>query len=226
MKAFESIASRRQDRNFSRRRVLSVAAAGAGLGAITVCFPARAALSPTPRQTAGPFYPPDLPLDDDNDLVRVDGQAAAALGTVTHVGGRLLDLNGRAIDGARIEIWQCDANGRYLHPADRGGPRDAGFQGFGHAMTDGAGAYRFRTIRPVAYTGRTPHIHFAVRVPGGDPFVTQMYVAGDPGNAGDFLYNRLDPAARALVTVELAPAPELEADALAGTFDIVLESDS
>lgn len=88
-------------------------------------------------------------------------------------------------------------------------------------VTDASGAYRFRTIRPVPYMGRTPHIHFAVRSPAGD-LVTQMYVAGDPGNERDFLYRRMDPQQQAAVTVELTPAAAVEPAALAGRFDIVL----
>ncbi|MGF1663441.1 MAG: response regulator, partial [Kineosporiaceae bacterium] len=96
-----------------------------------------------------------------------------------------------------VDIWQCDALGRYRHPRDPG-PRDEGFQGYGRVRTNGDGAYRFRTIRPVPYPGRTPHIHFAVTVPGGTPWTTQMYVAGEPLNERDFLLAQVrDPAARA-----------------------------
>jgi protocatechuate 3,4-dioxygenase beta subunit len=185
--------------------------------------PALAALVPTPRQTKGPFYPLTLPLDKDNDLVRVAGAARQALGTVTHVAGRVLDLNGRPVPGARVEIWQCDANGRYHHPGDRRSvPEDQGFQGYGEMLTDGDGAYRFRTIKPVPYPGRTAHIHFAISGRGFDPLVTQMYVAGEPGNADDGILNRIEATARERVIVALTPAPEIEADALEGTFDIVL----
>lgn len=184
---------------------------------------ARAAMLPTPAQTAGPFYPDELPLDSDNDLVRVEGQAAQALGTVAHIGGRVLDRNGRAITGARVEIWQCDANGRYHHPRDDNpAPLDAGFQGYGRTATMSDGAYRFRTIRPMPYPGRTPHIHFAIIAPGAEPLVTQMYVAGEPRNATDFVFNRIDATARERVLVTLSPADGIEAGALQGTFDIVL----
>lgn len=160
----------------------------------------------TPRQTSGPFYPETLPLDSDNNLVQVAGQAASALGEVTDLSGRLLDRNGRPLQGVRIEIWQCDANGRYHHPRDRGGmPRDSGFQGFGFTRADERGRYRFRTIRPVPYPGRTPHIHVAVYPDDTRPFVTQLYVAGDPGNTDDFLYRRIAPELRGLVTAEFRP---------------------
>src|SRR3954463_3032979 len=136
---------------------------------------AQQSLVPTPQQTAGPFYPVQFPEDIDNDLVQMRGVEAHASGVVTHVMGRVLGTDGKPIPNATVEIWQCDAHGRYLHPADTGKrPRDTAFQGYGR-MTSGAdGAYQFRTIRPVAYPGRTPHIHFAVRTSSGRQLVTQM----------------------------------------------------
>jgi protocatechuate 3,4-dioxygenase, beta subunit len=209
----------------SRRRAL---AAGASLAALALANPAAAArLAATPAQTEGPFYPLSLPLDRDNDLVKVAGQPTLAKGVVTHVYGRVLDLNGRPIAGARVEIWQCDADGHYHHPGDRRGPADPAFQGFGQTLTVADGAYRFRTIRPVAYPGRTPHIHFKVAAPNTPALTTQMYVAGEPGNARDGVLNGIrDPQARARVIVALEPAVSSEAGALQGRFDIVLAEDA
>jgi protocatechuate 3,4-dioxygenase beta subunit len=135
-----------------------------------------------------------------------------------------VDREGRPLPGILVEIWQCDANGRYLHPADPGRrPRDPLFQGYGRTLTDAAGSYRFRTIRPVAYPGRTPHIHFRLSRDGGELLTTQMYVAGEPLNERDFLLNAVrDLAARARLLVELAPANDIESGALAGRFEIVL----
>jgi len=181
-------------------------------------------LVPTPAQATGPFYPVQFPTDVDNDLVVLRGSDARAQGTVTHIMGRVLGADGRPIAGAQVEIWQCDANGRYLHPGDRGSrPRDAAFQGYGRAVAAADGSYRFRTIRPVSYPGRTPHIHFAVRAPGRTDLVTQMYVAGEPLNERDSLYASLrDPRQRDALTVRLEPANGVEDRALAGRFDIVL----
>jgi len=205
-----------------RRRVLAGSAAALALSLLPR-LPAFAALMPTPRQTEGPFYPVELPPEVDNDLVRI-GAGELAQGTITHVTGRVLDTSGRPIAGTTIEIWQCDSNGRYHHPGDRRGPPpDDAFQGFGRALADSDGAYAFRTIRPVAYPGRTPHIHFAVMAPGRRRFITQMYVAGEPGNERDRLLNAVqDPEARARLIVPLVAAPQVEAGALAGRFDIVL----
>jgi protocatechuate 3,4-dioxygenase beta subunit len=192
----------------------------AGLGALPA---AAAGLLPTPPQTTGPFYPLSLPLDADNDLVEVAGRPERASGTILHLGGRLLAPDGRPVGDARIDIWHCDALGVYHHPRDPRGPADPNFQGFGATTTEAGGGYRFRTIEPVSYPGRTPHIHFTISGPGFERLTTQMYVAGQPQNARDFLYRQLgDGAARDAVTVALAAAPELEAGARSATFDIVL----
>jgi len=204
----------------SRRRIIAATAASAAASAIGA--PAWAALLPTARQTAGPFYPRTKPLDSDNDLVIVSGRSGRAKGTILHLGGRILDAHGRPVHGARVEIWQCDAFGRYHHPRDGGGA-DPNFQGFGQNATGADGVYRFRTIRPVRYTGRTPHIHFAVFGDGFDRLTTQMYVAGEPDNASDGILNSVrDPKARNALIVALAPAADAEPDALAGLFDIVV----
>jgi protocatechuate 3,4-dioxygenase beta subunit len=206
----------------TRRRLMLGAATLAAMRAL----PAAAALPSTPKQTEGPFYPLELPLDSDNDLIRVEGRPERASGTILHLGGRVLDPDGRPVRGARLEIWQCDAFGVYHHPGDRRGPADPNFQGFGATSVTDDGAWRFRTIEPVPYPGRTPHIHFQITGPGFEPLTTQMYLAGHPLNARDFLYQRLDRRARDLVTVELVPAPDLEPSAKTGakraSFDIVL----
>lgn len=176
----------------------------------------------TPRQTAGPFYPRIKPADLDTDLVRVAGRPGLAQGTLTRITGRVVDPRGRPVPNALVEIWQCDALGRYHHPRDGGG-LDPNFQGYGRTETDGEGGYGFRTIRPVPYPGRTPHIHFAVAARDFAPLTTQMYVAGEPGNDGDFVLNRIaDPEARASVMVTLDRASDGADHVLAGTFQIVL----
>jgi protocatechuate 3,4-dioxygenase beta subunit len=176
-------------------------------------------LLPTPRQTTGPFYPEELPLDDDNDLTRVAGRPGMASGQITDLTGRVLDTNGRPIGGVRVEIWQCDANGLYHHPRDRRSrDRDENFQGHGHTVSDETGNYRFRTIRPVPYPGRTPHIHAMVLPAGTDPLVTQIYVTDEPGNARDFLFRSVPEERRSLVAAEFKPDPR-------GTTDLVAQFD-
>jgi protocatechuate 3,4-dioxygenase beta subunit len=212
-----------RDGRVTRRQVTAlIAVTGASLLMPHGTF-AAAQLVPTPMQTAGPFYPVNWLGDIDNDLVRVVGKGAPALGHVTHIRGHILDVRGQPIVDAVVEIWQCDTHGRYFHPSDRvAGGRDTGFQGRGRTRTDAAGRYRFRTIRPVAYTGRTPHIHFSVVAPDGRQIVTQMYVAGEAANARDVVLRRIpDRRQRDRIVVALAQADGIEPGALSGRFDIV-----
>jgi protocatechuate 3,4-dioxygenase, beta subunit len=185
---------------------------------------ALAALLATPAQTPGPFYPKTLPLDADNDLVRIAGHAREAAGTITHLFGRIVDTDGRAIAKTRIEIWQCDSRGHYHHVDDGDARRlDPDFQGYGKTVSADDGSYRFRTIRPVPYPGRTPHIHVAVTSATGRRLVTQMYVAGEALNDRDPVLSQIrDPAARAAVIIPLAATAQFEPGAIAGTFDIVM----
>jgi protocatechuate 3,4-dioxygenase beta subunit len=165
-----------------------------------------------------------MPLDDDNDLVRIGQSATLAAGEITHLGGEVVDISGRPVADARVEIWQCDANGRYHHPRDRRSvPLDTNFQGFGHFQCKADGRYRFRTIRPVPYPGRTPHIHFAIQGSGFEPLVTQMYVAGEPLNDRDFVLNNIPEDLRKSVIVDLSRSAE--SGEWAGHFRIVLAGD-
>lgn len=176
----------------------------------------------TPSQMLGPFYPVTPPLHRDNDLTQVEGGSGRAAGQIADLYGRVLDIHGRPLAGLRVEIWQCDANGRYRHPRDRGGvDEDPNFQGFGHTVTDAEGRYRFRTIRPVPYPGRTPHIHAAVFQEADRPFVTQIYVAGEPLNQRDGLFMRVPEALRPLLLAEFVAVDDAVAE-LAAEFDFVL----
>lgn len=181
-------------------------------------------LTLTPRQMAGPFYPDIMPLDDDNDLTRVAGRPGKARGQITDLSGKLLDINGKPLSNHRIEIWQCDANGRYRHTNDNQGKAiDENFQGFGHTLTDRQGNYRFRTIKPVAYPGRTPHMHIAVFPKNEQPFITQLYVSGEPRNQYDFLFTRIPVEKRHRVVAGFNKA-EKDDRLMAANFDIVLDT--
>ncbi|MBL8349109.1 MAG: intradiol ring-cleavage dioxygenase [Burkholderiaceae bacterium] len=178
---------------------------------------ATAARRLTPAQTEGPFYPLDLPDDTDADLLR-QGATVYRRGQPCTVAGVVTDPTGAPLAGARVEIWQCDADGHYRHPGD-GDRADPAFQSFGRVAVDAAGRYRFRTIRPVAYGSRTPHIHVKVRHGARTLLTTQLYVEGDPGNQRDFLWRGLrDPLDRAALTVHFRPV----ADGLQADFDIVV----
>ena len=163
-------------------------------------------LRPTPRQTEGPFYPVALPADTDHDLLK-NGARHYAQGTPALVEGTLTDLDGQPLKGAQVEIWQCDQAGHYHHPQD-GGRADPAFQGFGRVSVGSDGSWRFATIRPAPYTGRTPHIHLKVRLGARELLTTQLYVEGDPGNARDFLWRSLDEHGRRSLTRPFVPEGE------------------
>ena len=184
--------------------------------------PAQAAmLVLTPSQTEGPFYPKTIPEERDADLTQVAGRPAKASGTPLYFGGRVLTQDGTPIRGATVELWQCDVYGRYHHVGDTGEPRDDNFQGYGVATTDGDGRYAFKTIRPVPYTGRPPHLHVRVRPRDGSALTTQIYIAGD-AFAGDPVLGSSPKGTLALLSMPVVQAAGREAGALAGTFDFVL----
>lgn len=205
-----------------RRRFLFNLALGSAFVAVPGAF--AEALVRTPGQTEGPFYPTQLPLDTDNDLLVINDGITPAVGEVTYLSGRILDGRGDPIRNALVEIWQCDANGAYLHDGTTNKEkRDRNFQGFGRFHTGASGEYLFRTIKPVAYPGRTPHIHMAVKLRGRDKFTTQCYIKGHPQNERDGVLRRIaDPKARESVIVPFAPLPGAKAGELAARFDVVL----
>jgi len=182
------------------------------------------ALVRTPAQTEGPFYPTTMPLDTDNDLLVINDAITPAVGAVTHLSGRVLDERGAPIRNAVVEIWQVDNTGAYLHAGSAGhAARDRNFQGFGRFETGSTGEYRFRTIKPVRYPGRTPHIHFKVKRGDRELLTTQCYVRGDSQNATDGVLRGIrDARARESVIVDFAPIGQSTVGELAATFDIVL----
>lgn len=208
-------------RGCDRRRFLS----RLGWTAVLFAIPgAYAELVQTARQTEGPFYPDHLPLDTDNDLIVVNDTLTPAAGEITYVSGRVLGPNGDPVRGATVEIWQCDANGAYLHSrSGNAAKRDGNFQGFGRFHTASDGQYLFRTIKPVSYPGRCPHIHYKVKAKGRELLTTQLYIKGHPQNDRDGVRSRVSDA-RALesITVDFAPLPGAKAGELAARFDIVL----
>ena len=205
-----------------RRRFLAQLAFTTALFTVPGAFAEE--LIRTPRQTEGPFYPDKLPLDTDNDLIIVNDALTPAAGEITYLSGRILDARGEPIRNALVEIWQTDKSGVYLHTAsnDRA-KRDSNFQGFGRFLTGSTGEYVFRTIKPVRYPGRTPHIHFAVKMKGREKFTTQCYIAGEPQNERDGVLKGIrDPKARKSVIVPFAPLKDSKIGELAARFDIVL----
>src|SRR5262245_30461329 len=197
-----------------RRRVLELGIAAAAAWVVPWSRALAASREPTAPETEGPFYPPELAadpslfvFDDDNDLIWRAGAASFARGTVLELTGRVLDTSGGALPNLELHVWQCDAGGRYHHTADTNPVTlDPGFQGFGRTVSDGDGRYAFRTIAPVPYPGRTPHIHFKLKDAGGSELLTtQMYVAGEPRNASDAIYQAIPADRRHPVTIPPSP---------------------
>jgi protocatechuate 3,4-dioxygenase beta subunit len=209
--------------SIERRRQMILGAAGAlALATLPASLRAwAAALLRTPAQMEGPFYPLERPRGIDSDLVHVAGQTGVAAGELTTVAGRVVDTGGRPLSGVLVEIWQANAYGRYNDMRDSSAaPLDPRFKGYGTCLTDADGNYAFRTIKPVPYPGRAPHIHFALAGATVPRFVTQMYVDGAAENGRDFLLRSLTAAERRQLIVTLEKATP---DSWRGRFDIVVE---
>ena len=206
----------------SRRRFLQHAGMAAAFFTVPGAF--AEALVKTPAQTEGPFYPDHLPLDTDNDLHIINNGITPGVGEVTYVSGRILDAKGDPVRNATVEIWQCDAGGAYLHSkTGNAEKKDKDFQGFGRFITGSTGEYLFRTIKPVPYPGRTPHIHYKIRRQGKELLTTQLYIKGHAGNPKDGIWKGLQEGAmRDSVTVEWKPLAGGRAGEWAAKFDVVL----
>jgi protocatechuate 3,4-dioxygenase beta subunit len=137
----------------------------------------------------------------------------------------MLNTRGEPVADAVLEIWQANAAGRYAHPGDDNkAPLDPNFQGYARIRTGADGSYRFKTVNPGPYAGRTRHIHFDVKG-RNTRLVTQMYFEGDPLNEKDGLLKRRSAESRkTLISRPVTPTGTQERDALVVTWDIVLAS--
>lgn len=208
-----------------RRRFLkALAVASAGF---TLPGYLAEALTLTPFQTQGPYYPlaDDIPLDKDNDLVVMNDSLTPASGIVTYINGRVLDSSGNPIRGALVELWHADTNGVYTYNtgAGRNPAADANFAGFGQCMTRDSGGFRFRTIKAGLYTGRGRHFHWGVTIPGQTTrFTTQTYWAGDASNASDGILNGIANAdQRNSVILNYTPVEGSTSGEVEATWDFV-----
>lgn len=183
-----------------------------------VAAQSRATLEPTPRDAEGPFYPTRMPADVDSDLTRVAGRSASARGTPLALSGRVLGTDGAPLAGAKLELWQCDVNGRYHHVDGDPGARDENFQGYGVTTTDSDGRFTFRTIRPVPYGGRPPHLHFKLAHARAQPLTTQIYPRGESAERG-FGFGLSGAETRSRLEFVMKPG---QAGALAASYDFVL----
>lgn len=181
-------------------------------------------LQATPRVTEGPYYPDRMPLDTDNDLLIVNDSITPAVGEITLLSGRVLSTSGAPVRNAVVEIWQVDGQGAYLNTTDPNhATYDTNFQGYGRFLTDREGRYWFRTIKPIPYTGRAPHIHVAVSQNGRRVLTTQILIKGHPQNRRDGVLNSVrDPKLRELLCADFVSVPDSRIGELTVRFDIVL----
>jgi protocatechuate 3,4-dioxygenase beta subunit len=215
-------------RHFLRRLAFGTAALTAHDLFVQSLFEGRGAFAEellrTPRQTEGPFYPDKLPLDTDNDLLIINDTITPAIGEITHLTGRILDLHGNPLRNAVVEIWQCDQNGAYLHKdSDQREKRDGNFQGYGRFLTGLDGSYYFRTIKPVLYPGRAPHIHVIVKKGEDRLLTTQLYIKGEKRNEEDGPWRSIREAKeRDLVTIDFAKIEDSKIGELRANADIIV----
>jgi protocatechuate 3,4-dioxygenase, beta subunit len=134
---------------------------------------------PTPQDSEGPFYPKQWNGELDGDLLDFRGKQYAN-GTEMTLTGRVYSVDGEALAGATVEMWQCDEAGDYRHPASAGEAiAEKGFQGYARVLSGSDGSYSFRTLKPVPYNGRPAHVHFKVIAKDHQDLITQMYFAGE-----------------------------------------------
>jgi len=196
----------------------------------------RRPLVPLPRgmtELTGPVLGEERVEPGDADLTRQ--HAGEPLGERIIVFGRVTDSDGRPLRDSLIEVWQANAAGRYRHEVDdHPAPLDPNFSGFGRALTDSDGGFRFVTIRPGAYPWRNhpnawrpAHIHFSLfGRQFVDRLVTQMYFPGDPLFDQDPIFNSIpDPRGRERLIARFDLDHTEPEWALAYRFDIVLRGD-
>ncbi len=206
----------------TRRRALRLLALGSLFATRAGAYAEE--LTRTPSMTEGPFFPDRLPLDTDNDLLMITDAIEQADGEITWLSGRVLDTSGSPLRNALVEIWQVDAHGAYLHSQTGNAEnRDRRFQGYGRFITGTDGGYGFRTIKPVPYPGRTPHIHVKVSRGGTHLLTTQCFVRGAPQNDRDGILRSIrDERQRQSLLAEFAPLEGSRIGELTARFDIVL----
>ena len=204
----------------TRRHLVVGAAAVAGVSAAQA-----PKLVATSGQDMGPFYPVVRPPDHDADLTRLKGRTGIAMGQPINIIGRVVDLHGNPVRNVQVELWQCNAAGRYDHPGDAANPAalDPNFQGFARLATDRDGQFKFRSVKPKDYDTpigrRTPHIHFDISG-HRERLITQMYFPGEPLNDSDFLLKNAAP--RESVIAEAIDRLSGDPQALAFRWTVVL----
>lgn len=207
--------------SLNRRHFITALAAGGAFFSQRGAF--AQALTLTPAQTEGPYYPNQLPLDQDNDLLVINDRITPAVGTVAWLSGKILGSNGSPLRNAVIEIWQADNVGSYIHTQGAlNGQRDSNFQGYGKFETASDGQYLFRTIKPGLYPGRVRHVHAKITLPGGRSLTTQLYIEGETGTNDGVLNGITNAAQRASVIRPWTQIADSPIGALAVNWDVVM----
>ena len=213
----------------SRRHLLGMAIAAGGFAwsrAVSSVFAQE--LKRTPGEILGPFYPVLRSLEKTADLTALPGKPGRAAGQVIYVMGRVVNVQGQPLKGARVELWQANTHGRYTHPSDTNpAPLDPNFEGFAMQATDAEGRYRFKTIKPGAYPAtanwmRPPHLHFEV-TGKINRMITQMYFPGETLNDKDLLLQNIRANRDGVIAKVLPPTSDVESDSLIVVWDIVLD---
>src|SRR5262245_40955507 len=150
---------------------------------------------PTVRQTEGPFFKPRSPERSD---LREPGVGDHSF----ELSGFVLTRSCRPLQGAVVDLWHADERGVY---------DNIGFRYRGHVMSGPDGSFRFRTIVPAVYSGRTRHYHVKIQAPGSRLLTTQLYFPNEPANLRDGLFQR-----------ELVMRVAETGDGVSGRFDFVL----
>ncbi|WP_018692648.1 dioxygenase family protein [Algicola sagamiensis] len=180
-------------------------------------------IATTPKQIEGPFYPDELPLDQDNDLICEDATGLKTQGQILHMYGAVFNENAKPLSAVVVEIWQADNYGIYIHTeTPNREDRDPYFQGFGRCMTDKHGRFMFRTVMPGLYEGRTQHVHLKVKQESEEVLVTQLYFAGHHGNKDDGVFNMLSAAEKERLTLYPIPFDTPYGTAYEAHFPVVI----
>jgi len=174
------------------------------------------------KEVKDKIYPDKMPLDTDNDLLVVGDSITPAVGEVSHLSGTVLTVKGQPVKNALVEIWQVGAKGVYIHTKDNRPGGVENFKGYGRFLTDSKGRYYCRTVKPVTYPGRAPHIHVAVTVKNKRMLTSQCYINGDKRNEKDFIYKRLGKAGQKLTSVNFKPIKGTKTNELDAVWDIII----
>lgn len=192
----------------NRRKFLKGLSLTVGTGIISSSFvnqltaPTTDTCKATPILEIGPYgvMKYKKQADHDIDLTQINGNSDIAVGQIINVFGKVTDKNCKPLKQAIVEIWSANHYGKYHHEYDTKGQDDPNFQGWGQAITNDKGEYRFKTILPAPYGNRTRHIHFKISKRDYHELTTQLFFEGEEKNKTDFILNYLSHEEQQLVT--------------------------